>query len=85
MPNTTNGCSSCGIEHKHKRGKLLFDHTEADDYAIIDNGENVIGLFRSSGKFSLHAHYYVYNFQHGTLDKVTCHEDGGQEYLDSSF
>lgn len=85
LPNTTNGCSSCSIEHKHKRGKLLFDHTEADDYAIIDNGENAIGLFRSSGKFSLHAHYYVYNFQHGTLDKVTCHEDGGQEYLDSSF
>jgi hypothetical protein len=85
LPNVNDGISSCNIEHKFRRGKMLLDHTESDDYAIIDNGENAIGLFRSSGRYSVHAHYYVYNFQHGTLDKVTCHEDGGQEYLDSSF
>jgi len=76
---------SCKIGEKSKRGEKLCKNTYANDYAIIDNGTNAIGIFRSSGTFSLNPHYYVYNFQHGTLDKVTCHQEGGQEYLDSSF
>lgn len=86
LPNITDGNSpSCNIEHRHKRGSDLYNNTDANDYGIIDNGENAIGFFRSSGRLSLRAHYYAYNFQHGTLDKVTCHDDGGQEYLDSCF
>ena len=84
MPATRKDCGF-KLEHRHNRGVHLFRATKSDGYAIIEDGEYAIALFRSSGKFSIRAHYYVYNFQHATLDKVTCHEDGGQEYLDSSF